>query len=338
MLRKVNKGLAFLFSRYPIRAAGWYFRPMRDLLQQQLSTVACDLVIMDGLWLCGYWPVLARSKAAKVLHFHDLESEALLRHASVLPPGPTKLLYLHDAARISRLEARVARGADLILVTSTREQNKLLQQYPGAPVKVAPNGVDCQTLTPLPEARGKEILFVGSLGVLPNIDAIRFFVRHVFPELRRRFSDLVFHIVGKNPPPEIQKLHGVAGINVAANVASVEPYYQRSALTVVPLRAGSGTRLKILESMALGRPVVSTSLGAEGIEVENNRHLLIADEPEALCHKITTLLTTPELVQRLVTEGRRLVEEKYSWTTIANDLFKHYDQLCVQRREADDAS
>ena len=80
----------------------------------------------------------------------------------------------------------------------------------------------------------------------------------------RRFSDLVFHIVGKNPPPEIQNLHGVAGINVAANVTSVEPYYQRSALTVVPLRAGSGTRLKILESMALGRPVVSTSLGAEG--------------------------------------------------------------------------
>ena len=122
------------------------FPANRDLLQQQLSTVAYDLVIMDGLWLCGYWPVLARSKAAKVLHFHDLESEALLRHASVLP-RPNQVIYLHDAARISRLEARVARGADLILVASTREQNKLLQQYPGAPVEVAPNGVDCQTLT-----------------------------------------------------------------------------------------------------------------------------------------------------------------------------------------------
>jgi len=157
------------------------------------------------------------------------------------------------------------------------------------------------------------------------VDAALYFCNQILPQLKRAMGKVQVWIIGANPTPEVLALAG-EDVHVTGRVEDVVPFYRRCAVAVVPLRAGGGTRLKILEAMALGRPVVSTTIGCEGLEVIDAEHLLIADSPQQFAEKITLLLTDKNLFNRIVNNARRLVSDKYDWEMIARQLLDIYDK------------
>ncbi len=168
----------------------------------------------------------------------------------------------------------------------------------------------------------------------PNIDAAAYFCREIFPLIKANAPRVELCIAGRNPPEEVLALAG-EGIRVTGTVPSLQPYYAQSAVCIVPLRAGGGTRLKILEAMALGRPVVSTSIGCEGLAVEDKTNIFIADNPEDFAARTLQLLNEPDTWKRITTNGRSLVERMYDWDVIAERLSETYKKVALQSEGAE---
>jgi len=327
---RLRKGLPRLFGSHPVMAAGWDHAAMHQRLDELLGAERFDLVVVDGSPLYGYMPRIAASGVRSVAHLYDIESEFLARKALALPFGLRRALVARDARRMALHEGRMLAAADLVVVTSARERDLLARDGCRTPILVIPNGVDCNALQPLrPHPGAPELLFVGSLAYHPNADALHFFASACWPALRARFPDLTLNIVGRAPPAEILRLDGRDGIRVAGEVEDVQPAYRRACACVVPLRVGGGTRLKILEALALGRPVVSTSLGAEGLDVRHDEHLLLAATPADLVQQVSRLLENPSLGQELALRGRGQVVAHYDWNGIADRLYKAYGQLAA---------
>jgi glycosyltransferase involved in cell wall biosynthesis len=239
-----------------------------------------------------------------------------------------KLGWLLKAALMRGWEARHAARFDRCLVVSEVEAQRLHAVAAGAAVSVVPNGVDTAALRPLPEAAvGKRLIFVGHLRYPPNVDAVRFLSRHILPALRAHIPEARLTVVGEGAPRVLREFSGRDDMDLVGRASSPLPYYQDAQVAVVPLRAGGGTRLKILEAMALGRPVVSTTLGCEGLAVENCKHLLVANDAEGFAAAVARLLTDRGLAARLIREARTLVERDYDWTGIAERLLCVYDEL-----------
>lgn len=333
-LRRIVRGLRYACSRTPVVLAGWDHALMHRCLNRMLKSNPYDMVVLDGSMLCTFMQDLARSGALKVVNLYDLQAMLMRRKAHLLRPGLHKLMLIHDAWRMQNAERQMLRAADLILVTSEREQNILIAENPHYRVAVVPNGVDCREIRPLPPGRQDAILFVGSMTYAPNVDGVLHFAKQVWPALHTQHTHLSFLVVGRDPPPEIRALHHDQGIRIVGEVADLKPYYQRAILCIVPLRAAGGTRLKVLEAMAYGRPVVSTTLGCEGLETIHGTHVLIADTPDDMLRQISWLLSSPPLQATLCENGRTLVQTRYAWNVIADALYTNYAALVYTREHA----
>jgi glycosyltransferase involved in cell wall biosynthesis len=185
------------------------------------------------------------------------------------------------------------------------------------------NGVDLDHFAPVSEraSNAAELLFLGSLDWYPNQDAVEYLLEEILPFLSARSPEVRLRIVGRRAPPELAKLVArSSGVELVGEVADVRPYLARARVVLVPLRIGGGSRIKILEALAMGKAVVSTTIGAEGLAVTNGVHLLLADSPEAFADSTLQLLKSPEEQARLGIEGRKLVEGRYSWDTAAEAL------------------
>jgi len=178
------------------------------------------------------------------------------------------------------------------------------------------------------------MLFIGNMGYQPNADAAVYFCHEALPLIRRGVGDAKLWIVGITPGESVRRLDG-NGVFVTGGVPDVVPYYERSRVCVVPLRAGSGTRLKILEAMALGRPVVSTSIGCEGLDVTNGEHILIADDAKQFSDHVVKLLNDRALRSRIVTKAREFVVATYDWDVIAENLVSELTAIASDPRDAE---
>lgn len=327
--------LAFLLRNYPVWTAGYYSPKVHHFLDQLLRHHDFDLVMIESAWLPFCLKTLGPYPAPKILDLHDTDSEKWRRQADLLPLGRKKLYYLQNASGFRRTEDYLLGRVEMAFVPSEREKVLLAERYRSARIEVVPNGVDTESLKPLPASEAKELLFVGSLSYLPNVEGIVFFTREVLPELKIRFPELRCLIVGRTPAPVLKSLDGINGVELVGEVPDLEPYYRRAAVCVVPIRAGSGTRLKILEAMAYGRPVVSTCLGCEGLDVENRKHVLIADRPREMTDAIIELLENPRLALEIAKHGRELVSSRYCWTSIVEEVHKNLLNLtgCGYRNE-----
>ena len=226
-------------------------------------------------------------------------------------------------------EPKYVKQFDRCITVSPVDKDLLLTKNPDLEIDVIPNGVDAQGTPVLSLTESSQsLIYVGNMGYLPNIDAVNFFTKQVMPTIREARPDIHLWIVGINPSDEVKKLAG-GDVHVTGRVDQLEPYYSRSRIVVVPLRAGGGTRLKILEAMAFGRPVISTSTGAEGIEVEDGKHLLLANSSQEFVTQTLRLLDDLELQNSLVKNARQLVEEKYDWQVISNQLMNAYKSIQV---------
>jgi polysaccharide biosynthesis protein PslH len=261
---------------------------------------------------------------------HDIDFDKFLRIAQIEPRITTKLRARAHAAMMRRWQPGFAGRFGLCVTMSEADRELLLKANGNLRVEVAPNGVDTEKYRPLPDqSQGSEILFIGNMSYQPNVDAVNYFCRDVFSGIRQAVADAKLWIVGINPGDDVRKLEG-ACVSVTGSVPDVVPYYQRSKVCVVPIRAGSGTRLKILEAMALGRAVVSTSIGCEGLGAVDGKHILVADDSKRFAEQVVRLLQDSELRLRIAQNAREFVAASYDWDLIAQKSIKGFEGVAAR--------
>ena len=299
------------------------------LIQQITSTVDFDIIHIEPSYLALYREALPRNiRARLVLTYHNVEYSLFQRIARIEKQPAVKLrTYLHSMM-LRRWEPLYAEHFDRCIMMSELDRQQMLAANPRLNIHVSPNGVDTEAYVPLPEdGAAPDLLFIGSMNYQPCIDGALFFCQEILPQIRAQAGDTGLWLVGRNPAPEVEALAS-HNIHVTGWVEDVIPYYRRTLVSVVPLRAGSGTRLKVLEAMALGRAVVSTSIGCEGIDVVDGEHLFIADEAHEFAAKTCRLLQDTELRHRMIARARELVVSRYDWRAIARDLSSVYRDVC----------
>jgi glycosyltransferase involved in cell wall biosynthesis len=234
-----------------------------------------------------------------------------------------------DARKSTALIRDSASRFDRVLVCTGTEIEKLRDARIEGDFGVIPNAYEIAGNDASSDGSSAfDFVFVGTFGYLPNVDAMRFFCTEIWPKIcEAAVSPPTLAIVGRNPPDEIKQLDEVAGVTVTGAVPETAPYYWNSRVAIVPLRAGGGTRIKILEAFALGVPVVSTTIGAEGLDVESGRHLLIADTPDEFAAACLRLLRDAELRERLVQSATDLFRRTHSVPVVKEKIRRTYREL-----------
>lgn len=230
---------------------------------------------------------------------------------------PERLFARYNLNRIRDLQQRVADRLDVVLSVS-QEDAERTRDWVQCPVTVAPNGVDVERFhsTRSSAECDDRIVFVGSLNVRMNEDALRWFVESIWPTVYEQVPGAVFDIVGRNPSNQVSKLADDPGVNLVGEVEDVVPYYERSALSVAPFQFGGGSKLKVLEALSMERPVVTTPIGATGLDVTDGQHLLVRDRDLTFAEGVIELLSEPTRRESLGERGRELVREHYAWSVI----------------------
>jgi glycosyltransferase involved in cell wall biosynthesis len=320
----------------PLTVLNYFDRRSASQLASVLAQGGFDLVQVEGVFLSEYLPVIqaAPNCPAILVDWHNIESELMWRYSDKTPSWPKRLAARRTAALLERAELALLQTCGTHTVTSTREREKLLTKCPSANIHVVPNGVDLNYFYQTAQARQSEslsstnrsLLFVGSMDYHANIDAVTWFVNSAWPEIAQRHPQLNLIIAGRNPSREVLRLTSDR-VQVTGTVEDVRPFYRSALAVIVPLRVGGGTRLKILEAMAAGVPVVSTHLGAEGIDIVHNVHVLFADTSAEIADAIDNLARSSELCRRLVEAARNLVIDHYDWTVLGEALYRIYDDL-----------
>lgn len=296
------------------------------VLDAELARNTYDAVLFEGLYVAGYQvPPHVRT----ILDEHNIEHELFLRNykraRGVVRRGFNWLEY----RRIKPLELAWCRRSDLVLVTSNRERTMLRAMLPETNVAVVHNGVDVKTFVSkefVAEVPGR-IIFTASFDYYPNVQGALHFAERCWPLIRDAAPDATWHLVGRNPPPEITRLGALAGVTVTGNVPKVQPHIAEAQVAIVPLLTGAGTRLKILEALSMRRAVVSTSIGCEGLDLESGRDIVVADDPSAFADEVVGLLHDATRRANLGAAGRALVEERYSWEYSGNQLLSALDDV-----------
>jgi glycosyltransferase involved in cell wall biosynthesis len=231
--------------------------------------------------------------------------------------------------KLRREELATYRHADGVCLCSAADERRLLDEVPKARTAVVPNAADVEYYQPRvtdPPPDGRTVLYFGLLSTVPNSDAVIHFVQDIWPRISQVHPEARCKIVGGQPPPPLLALAGPR-VELTGFVADLRPHLAAAAAVVVPLRLGGGTRLKIVEGMAMGKAIVSTKLGAEGIEAVPGRDLLVADQPAAFAEAVNRLLAEPGLAARIGGSARRLATQQYAWSGAARALENFYRQI-----------
>ncbi len=271
-----------------------------------------------------------------VVDFMDINSVLLRRQADVQDKERRRLLLLLESYKMRRYERAAAARADVCTTTSTMDSAILRSLRADARTFEAPNGVDTRYFQPAPagssgeDSAGPTLLFTGTMGYQPNVDAMRYFATRVFPQVRASVPAARLLIVGASPAPDVQALTSISGIQVVGTVPDVRPYFARATVVIVPLRIGSGTRLKILEALAMEKAVVTTPVGAEGLDLGAGE-IVEAGVPTDFADAVIALLSDPDRRKRLGAAGRASVVARYDWDASADKLYRLYSALAEKR-------
>lgn len=280
----------------------------------ELTTNPPDVLYLDHLDAFMYRA--AAPGVPSVIDLHNVYS-LLARRTAEEQTSRLKRAFLHsEAQRLGRIERRAASGCGAVCAVSDAEAAHF-RALGARAVYTIPNGVDCAALADLPTGRAGPpvVMFLGTMSWGPNAAAARFLAREVLPALRARVPGATLAVVGRDPPPDLLALNGTPGIEVTGGVPDVKPYLLRASVLAVPLDAGGGTRLKILEAFAAGLPVVSTAVGAEGIDAQPGTHFALAERP-AFAAATAAVLADHAGSARMAERARELARAVYDWERI----------------------
>jgi len=315
-------------SGLPLNIAKYYSTEMVKALHS-LDLDHFDIFHCEHLHMA---PMIPRGRAKFVLDAHNVESQIADRY-SATEQNPLKRAALRwNYQRLERYEMQTVRGSDLVLAVSEEDRNAFRSFGAGENVKVLENGVDIDFFRPGEHLEEESLVFVGSMDWKPNIGGIEYFLDDILPLIRKSHPNVTVTIVGKDPSISLvnRANNKETGVVVTGTVSDVRPFVEKSAVCIVPLKVGGGTRLKVLEGFAMGKAVVSTSLGCEGIECVNGQQILIADDPPKFANAVVTLLEQSNLRNKLGQNSRLLAEQKYSWDALGTKLLGYYDKLAIR--------
>ncbi len=314
-LSGMKQMLATQVHGHPVDIAIWGQPAMTQALERVLASTPIDLIQVEWPYLAPY--ALAHPHVPRILVTYDIFSVALARRAA-LTTNPISRVWLQRQAKVwERYEASLYGQFAAIGAMSAVDADIIRQRNRNANAVVLPNGVDTVALTP-GEIRPPvgNLLFVGSPGHAPNLDAACWLLSEIWPTLHKRHPDLQLTLVNLEHPQVRACLQ--PGVELLGRVPDLKPFYRQADIALAPLRAGSGTRLKILEAFAFGVPVISTTIGWEGLAVEPGKHLLSADSPQDFITAIEQLIKSQNERERLADHARELVVERYDWSHIVN--------------------
>jgi glycosyltransferase involved in cell wall biosynthesis len=287
-----------------------------------------DLVQVGESHVAHYLEYLPNSISVRtILDLHNLMSLQYRRMLKLNLSVLERMRYAADSFLARHYEPRICRRVNRCFVVSSEEEKHLRRLEARARPIVIENGVDTEILQPLPESSGSQLLFVGTMDYPPNIDAMMSFVKETFPLIQSKIPDVRLKIVGRDPTKEVQSLVSTHNVEVSGFVDDLVTQYRNTCVVVVPLRAGGGTRLKILEAMALGRAVVTTTLGAEGLSSEVKACMTVTDHPETFATSVTSLMRDDCHRRQLALSGRKVVEDQYGWSAIGKRVLQAYEEL-----------
>jgi glycosyltransferase involved in cell wall biosynthesis len=291
-------------------------KAMHTLINWLTTEQRFDLIHADQLNMAQY----ARhvDSAFKVLDAHNALWLLYKRLWETMPRGPRQMFLGRDWRLLKTYEGQMVRQFDAVLAVSEEDKIALLEASgQQREIAVVPIAIDTDEVTILKrQPQPNHIMHIGTMYWPPNIDAVTWFINEIYPLIRQRRPDVQFDVIGSRPPSELMALNNDGqGINVLGYVDDPTPYQQRAAVMVVPLRAGGGMRVKILNALAEGIPIVSTVLGCEGIDLTPGRDILVGNTPEVFASQVLRVLDDLGLGQELADRGRRLVEEKYDYRT-----------------------
>jgi polysaccharide biosynthesis protein PslH len=324
--------LANLCTPLPYIVTSHYSRMYASAVRDTLAQFRPDLVLCEWIPYAIYAKGL--STATKLVSAHNIEADIWRRYHETEANAARRWYIERQWHKVRRFERRALHWVDGALSVSALDRAQLQCHRPDLPTCVVPNGVDLEYFSPMPQPSCREhLVFTGSMDWRPNQHAARYFAGEILPRLRRHQPRLQCTFVGRDPPPEIRALQRTPGMQITGTVGDVRPYVERAAVYVVPLQIGGGSRLKILEALAMGRAVVSTSVGAEGLDVDHQRHLILADDPAHFANAVLRLLDDPARCAELGNAGRQLVEQKYGWDRSANELEAFIREMALPRAQ-----
>jgi glycosyltransferase involved in cell wall biosynthesis len=313
----------------------------RSALATTLDQVRPDVVEVEGIELAPYLFQVAASRAGKakpLLVFDDHNAEYVLQQRAfetdVRQPSRwiAAAYSLVQWRRLRRYERRACLASDRVVAVSETDANALRRLVPGLNPTVVPNGVDfghySSPVAPLDPDKGPgewDLVFTGKMDFRPNVDAVLWFAREVLPLVHREAPQVRFWVVGKDPHPRLAPLDKDPAVELTGWVEDPRPYIAGAPVYVIPLRIGGGTRLKVLEAMAMGKAIVSTTLGCEGFELVPGQDLMLADRPDDFAGAVLALLRDPERRARLGRAARRFAGSRYDWHIIMPKLERVYE-------------
>jgi polysaccharide biosynthesis protein PslH len=348
-LRDGRALLQSVFSGEPAVIARDRMPAMEQLLARLLRQTTFDAVHADQTAMAQYALFARRQQPGLrlVLDQHNALFQLVQRQAGDERSAWRRRLWHAEAERLARYEAELCRQFDHVFTVTEVDRQTLLGLLPPAEAQAAadrftavPICVDPSTQPPLtPALDSNQVIFLGTMFWPPNIEGVLWFAEAVWPRVVAQRPEAHFVIAGKNPPPAVQKLAEagappaeagapLAGqVTVTGFVADPLPLLSRSAVFVVPLKAGGGMRVKIVDAWQWGLPIVSTTIGAEGLEIRPGENILIADDPESFATAVLRLLADPQLAQTLRQNGRQWVEQQYNWRTVYTQFDAAYEHL-----------
>jgi len=303
-------------SKAPYAVTKFTDSKVRSTVRQWLSARRFDVAVCDFLSASLNFP--EQLPVPAVLFQHNVETVLWQRLAEVEASPLRRLAYRIEAGKMARYERETLARFHSVIAVSDHDRNQMLAFNPNCSITVVPTGVDTEQYGVAPPASASPpvVVFTGSMDWEPNLDAVEYFCREIWPQVLVAFPDARFQIVGRNPHARVRRLASPS-VEVTGTVSSVADYLRAATVVVVPLRIGGGTRLKIFEAMAMGKAVISTTIGAEGLDVVHGRDLLLADTSSVFAESILSLLRD-SMLRRRYEQAAAIQAQRYDWARIAS--------------------
>jgi glycosyltransferase involved in cell wall biosynthesis len=320
-----------LMGAHPYTIRWLQSEPARRVAAEWSASTEFDVVHFDTLSLAPYRTVFARS--ATSLDHHNIESDMMLRRAQIEEHPLKRLYFWQEGLRLRRYERRVCPRFDLNITCSTLDTQRLERVAPGVAVAEVPNGVDTEYFRPIADlGHSRSLVFAGNMSWYPNAAAMLFFADRVWPALKAKLPGVTMDVIGGNPPPRLSALATRdKDFRVHGFVSDVRPYIGGAGAYVCPIMDGGGTKLKILDALAMGKAIVAHPIACEGIDVQDGRDVIFAREPDEFVESIARLLESPELIRQLALNARALAESSYSYSFIGRRLVSAIERCHASR-------